>query len=132
MILKTSESDNASPDDAAIDEVLSQLDAKENPFAILATDDMNYMQTSGSANTGFVLEYQAGSIDRHFWASDAQIPIEEVAEAFKSYLRQNAQWKSGFDWEKQDLAAKGSGCASVLAFTLVLSGILSITVWIVV
>jgi hypothetical protein len=132
MILNTSESKNISPDDDAIDEVLRSLDAKDNLFAILATDDMNYMQTSGSAETGFVLEYQAGSMDQHFLASDAQISVEEVAEAFKSYLRQNDQWKSGFDWEKQDLAAKDGGCASVLAFTLVLSGFLSIAMWIVV
>jgi hypothetical protein len=124
MFLETSESKNTDPTEVVIDVVLKQLDGADNHFAILATDVMNYMQTSGSPETGFVLEYQAGFLEQHFRAPDSQIPLDNVVEAFKSYLKQDGHWKSAFDWQREELSSRG-GCASAIALLALVIGTLS-------
>lgn len=74
-------------------------------FLILAKDEMTYIQTSGSAKSGFVLEYQDGSIEEHFSCADAPLNVEQIVETLQRYLTGHDRWKSEFTWEKQELGS---------------------------
>jgi hypothetical protein len=74
-------------------------------FAILAVDENTYMQCAEQKQSPYeyVLEYQEGSLDRHYRAVDDGIPLEKVMVAFLKYLRRDASWKSDFKWERIEL-----------------------------
>lgn len=99
--------DTPSPKD--IDETLRSLDGHHNNFVILGCDEMTYMQTSGSSDMGFILEYQEGSLDEHYRATDDSIPLDQVARAFEMYLHGDETWKPLFEWRKEDLSVQ-RGC----------------------
>jgi hypothetical protein len=103
------------PSAAAIAEALSTLGAKGGSFAILGRDDMTYIQASGSMKDGCDLEYQEGSLSRHFRATNASISLQEVIAAFQDYAAGGSQWQSRFQWE----AEKKSGCLGVLLLVIV-------------
>lgn len=130
MTLETAESKDPSPTDESIEDALRKLDGASNHFAILSIDEMTYMQASGSAETGFVIEYQDGALDEHFKSTDTAIPLERVSKAFQSYLRRDDKWKSEFEWEK-DEAVAGGGCASALFALLIVPGAVSVVSWLV-
>jgi hypothetical protein len=77
----------------------------EEQFAILSVDDNTYMQCSEQDDPPdeYVLEYQDGSLKRHFAATDGPITLERVVEAFVKYLRGDESWKKDFRWEKMTL-----------------------------
>jgi len=50
-----------------------------------------------------VLEYQDGSLDRHYRAA-RPLPLQDVTRAFRSYLLGDGAWRSGYDWERLDLS----------------------------
>ncbi len=85
-------------DSRAITSALASLDG----FAILGRDEMTYMQTSGSARDGFVLEYQEGDTDRHYECPDT-LTVAQITRAFVSYADGTDTWKTAFRWEKLDL-----------------------------
>ena len=64
------------PDDQTIAQAHQNLMEEGDPFAILSKTEMTYIQTAGGSEEGFVLEYQDGSLDRHFRCSDEQLDIE--------------------------------------------------------
>lgn len=70
--------------------------------AILSSDEMAYIQAAGCADQGFALEYQEGSLDRHF-AAQGPVKLEAVVAAFLSYARGEDAWESAFSWQKVDL-----------------------------
>ena len=118
MQLETAEVNIDDPSVSRIRETLHQLDGEDNHFAILSIDDMTYLQTSGSPETGFVLEYQDGSLDRHFTADGEPLSLEDVTAAFADYLTRNDRWRSRFTWKREEPGA-GSGCGSASAALLV-------------
>jgi hypothetical protein len=74
-------------------------------FAILGDDPMTYIQCATHAEKPgeYILEYQDGSLKRHFTAVDEPITLDRVLSAFTRYLRKDASWKSDFQWELDDL-----------------------------
>ena len=53
------------PDAAAISKSLACVQG----FAILSNDKLTYIQASGSAKDGFLLEYQEGNTDQHYYST---------------------------------------------------------------
>jgi hypothetical protein len=86
-------------DDATIAEVLASLDGGRNVLATLERSGLTYLQAEGSVRAGFVLEYQDGSLDRHFRSRDPALPLAQVTEIFQSYGRGEATWREGLAWE---------------------------------
>jgi hypothetical protein len=82
------------------------LDAIDNEqFVILATSEFTFLQCAepDRRDGDYVLEYQDGSLDKHFCATDKPLPIERVQEAFVKYLNGDPTWQIDFDWEKMNL-----------------------------
>src|SRR2546421_5245750 len=91
---------------ATEDDILAYLEGEE--FAILSRDTDTYIQCAEQREPpyDFVLEYQDGSIDRHYQAINEPITLDRVISAFLKYLRGDESWWSDFRWEKMDLAAE--------------------------
>lgn len=80
---------------------------KGEQFAILSIDDNTYMQCAevdepGQEDVQFVLEYQDGSLDRHFQV-DQPISLDRVLDALAKYLRRDDSWLKDFKWQKMEL-----------------------------
>ncbi len=89
------------PSDAEIRDALRGLDAgDESGFVILGPDVMTYIQTCGDERGGFELEYQEGSTERHYCASDSAIPLDEILRAFREYRDGCGDWKERFQFER--------------------------------
>jgi hypothetical protein len=81
------------PDAAAIRKSLAEVQG----FAILSQNNLTYIQASGSAKDGFWLEYQAGSIDKHYRCPD-QLSLERATGVFVSYVQADDGWKTSIQW----------------------------------
>jgi len=79
---------------------------EEEAFAILSINDDTYIQCAEQSEPPYeyILEYQDGSIDRHYRAVAESITLDEVLAAFVKYVRQDASWMREFRWEKMDLS----------------------------
>ena len=73
----------------------------DNGFAILSRGDQTYIQCATTSWGQFVLEYQEGSLDQHFQATDP-VELDDVLVAFRAYALGRA-WKDRFTWRKLDL-----------------------------
>ena len=82
---------------------LSRIDGEG--FAILSQDPDTYMQCAAEPDRDgeYVLEYQDGSLDRHYHAVDGPITLQRVIAAFTKYLANDQSWLSDFEWERLDL-----------------------------
>lgn len=109
------ETTNPSPDE--ISATLASLDGRDDSFAILSMTDMEYVQTHGCARTGFVVEYQMGSIEQHFRSLRMDLPLETVDAIFRAYARRDPEWKSMTEWKLED-PGEGSSMAAARAFAL--------------
>jgi hypothetical protein len=93
-----------------IDERLRTLNSMDDDcFAILEQSNLTYLQTArkydpDAASPSYVLEYQDGSLARHFQAIAETISLERVIEVFQGYALEDESWQSGFAWEKMDLS----------------------------
>jgi hypothetical protein len=100
-------------DDPTLEQVEQGLRALRFPgdtFAILELRPSTYIQAATDDEGSFVVEYRDGSSDDHFRAARA-MRLEDVIAAFQSYLRQDDQWRSRFEWEKLDLSSGGASPA---------------------
>ncbi len=93
------------PSPEQISAVVAGLPPGGDAFVILAddADDMTFIQAIGSPAEGFGLEYQEGSLDRHFACTSQDLTAEHVVLALRSYLRGDAAWKTAFAWERMEL-----------------------------
>jgi hypothetical protein len=94
--------DNPCP--AEIRKAISQLDARGDGFLILMSDDMNYIQCSRNAKTGFMVEYREGSADDHYGSEKNDLDTETVSTIFSGYVTGDTAWKNGIRWAKLTLA----------------------------
>ena len=93
-------------DATMIDSVIRQLAAGgTDEFAILSRDDSNYVQTAlgPTPGSGFVLEYQVGSIDGHLRCFDTNLSAADIIRIFSLYLQGDDRWLAEHTWEKMDL-----------------------------
>lgn len=88
--------------DDSIAVALGRLDGDKCSYAILAQSDDTYLQTSGSPESGFVLEYQIDDLDHHYLALREAIPLTEVVSVFQKYARRDASWQRDFEWRKME------------------------------
>ena len=92
------------PSDEEIWDALVGLNPTENDaFAILGADGMTYVQTSGGATSGFVLEYQEGAIKEHYQSADKKLPLEVVAGCFMQFRDGEADWAERVAFEKMTM-----------------------------
>jgi hypothetical protein len=82
----------------------ASLDGEE--YAILGPNPDTYIQCAQGKERpdDYVLEYQDGSIARHYHAVDGPISMERVRAAFVKYRRGDPSWRFDFEWEKMDLS----------------------------
>jgi hypothetical protein len=85
------------------EELLSHIEGEE--FAILSMDAVTYIQCArqGEATCDYVLEYQGGSLENHFRATDEPITLERVVLTLQKYLRGDETWRTDLHWEKVKL-----------------------------
>jgi hypothetical protein len=88
---------------ATEDDILCFVEGED--FVILSVEPNTYIQCAEQREPPYeyVLEYQAGSLDRHYQAADGPITLDRVISAFIKYLRGDQSWQTDFQWEKMDL-----------------------------
>ena len=87
------------PDAATIAKVLGSLDGGRNVIATLEESAASYLQAEGSVTTGFVLEYQDGTLDRRYRSRGGMLPLVRVVETFQAYANGDEAWRRGAEWD---------------------------------
>jgi hypothetical protein len=89
--------------DATEDDILDSIEGEE--FAILGVEPDTYIQCAEDMEPPYEygLEYQAGSVARHYQAADGPITLDRVIATFLKYRHRNLSWLSDFQWEKMEL-----------------------------
>jgi hypothetical protein len=76
-------------------------------FAILSdsAESSTYLQVGERKEPPWdlIMEYQVGSLDNHFRATDSPLTIEVVIAAFQKYAKGDASWKADFHWKRIEL-----------------------------
>ncbi len=93
----------ADPSASQIAEELAALSSGGDSFAVLSRDELTYIQAAGARSEGFILEYQAGSIDQHYRSTDSNLPLSTVTDAFQLYAAEDSSWQSRTTWRREDL-----------------------------
>ena len=65
---------------------------------ILKKDQQQYLQAAATG-WGCIVEYRAGSNDEHYRAA-GELTLREVRDIFLRYLREDARWTEGAQWER--------------------------------
>lgn len=86
------------PTKAQISTALESLNADGNSFALLEITDSVYLETCFQAEGGYIVEYQAGSLDQHFQAIIDD--LTSLTPLFHDYAGGNDSWKSKCVWER--------------------------------
>ncbi len=69
-------------------------------FAILSSDPNGYIQCARTETQDYLLEYQEGSLQRHYRATSLPIRLDDVVSVLVKYRRGDPSWKSDFVWER--------------------------------
>ena len=99
LTLTTHDTGFDDPDATTIAKVLASLDGGRHVLATLGDSELTYIQVAGSVQTGFALEYQEGSLARHYKGRLANLSLETVTEIFQRYARGDGSWRQGAEWE---------------------------------
>ena len=99
LTLTTHDTGFDDPDAATIARVLASLYGGRHVLATLGRSELTYLQASGSVQTGFTLEYQDGSLDRHYKSPAATLPLGDVTDIFQTYARRDESWRRAVEWE---------------------------------
>jgi hypothetical protein len=108
------------PSAAQIAEVLAALPGGMDSFAILAESELSYMQAAGGPTDGFVLEYQAGSIEQHYWSARDDLPLSTVTQAFQLYATGDESWQQLATWEKKEISGSPLGVVPIALLAVAL------------
>lgn len=82
---------------------LERIRAEE--FAILERADHTYIQCCRRNHNvdgrpqNYELEFQDGSLERHYYALEDPISFGQILSAFKRYLRGDDSWENDFTWK---------------------------------
>ena len=91
-----------------------------NECAILSQDAMTYIQTVGSRDTGYHLEYQAEDTDHHYCALEP-VSHDEVVSVFRRYAMGDMSWKEDYSSTREEIGSPGgSGCMGVVSIMFAL------------
>ncbi len=99
LTLTTHDTGFDEPDSATIARVLASLDGGRHVLASLGESELRYVQASGSVQTGFVLEFQEGSLSRHHRSRSTDLPLATVTDVFQRYARGDESWRLTVEWE---------------------------------
>ena len=115
--------------DELIEKKVYSLTGEGDSFMILSVDEMTYMQASGDPRGGFMLEYQDGSLEQHYYCADTDISAGKVTDAFRSYLAGDGKWRKKYHWKRENEGGNpGSGIIKyVVLFCMV--AILAFVAW---
>jgi len=117
------------PDAATIAKVLASLDGDRHVLATLARSDVTYVQASGSAQNGLALEYQEGSLDRHYRSGAATLPLETVTDIFQRYARADESWRDVAPWEHVPYVPQTVPWHSTWVGYIVILAVVAFLVW---
>jgi len=96
------------PGERELHEALLSLDGRDRKFAILSliAEPQTYLQVYLDADqrADVILEYQDGSIERHFQAVSPVLALEEVVPIFERYRRDDPTWQRCCEWQRVDPA----------------------------
>jgi len=106
-----------------LEEKLRSLPGEGDSFLILSKNEMTYMQTSGSIQEGFILEYQEGSVDEHYACTNSPLTQDLLVQAFKDYLNGKPDWINDLTWEKEDIQTASFSWLLVIVVLFVLAAI---------
>lgn len=95
----------ASP--AAFQAIIPALAGQEDPFAIVfeSRNAPIFMQTLWMSS-GYVLEYQEGSLANHFRTVREDLSAEEVITAFQSFAAGESAWRTPFEYRRIRVASR--------------------------
>ena len=86
------------PDPATIAKVLAELDGDRHVLATLGESDLTYLQVTGGGPAGLQLEFQDGSLDRHYRSKNPDQPLALVTDLFQRYARGDQSWRDEVEW----------------------------------
>jgi hypothetical protein len=116
--------DNPTPEQ--IDHAIRSLPGGDDSFAILAIDEMTYVQAAGPDADGlFDLEHQLGGLEYHYQAMEP-VSTEEVVIAMQAFAAGDETWKQAFQWQRQQIEASAGGCAGMVLLLAVAAVALAI------
>jgi hypothetical protein len=129
LTLTTHDTGFDEPDAATIAKVLASLDGDRHVLATLGSSERVYVQASGSAQTGFALEYQEGSLDQHYKSCATAVPLEQATEIFGKYARGDESWPHGLEWERVPFVRpKASWFGTWIGFVITLALVIAL-IW---
>jgi hypothetical protein len=129
LTLTTHDTGFSDPDPETIAAVLASLDGERHVLATLGRSDLTYLQVSGAVKTGFVLEYQEGSLDQHYRSHAGDLPLEAVTRAFQSYARGDEAWGQSIDWEHVPVVRPTVPWYSTWVGYIIVLGIVITLIW---
>jgi hypothetical protein len=91
--------DNPTPEQ--VEQGLRTLEPANRDYAILEQQASTYLQTAPNGDGTYLLEFQDGSLDQHYRAS-RPLQLDDLIGAFGAYRRQDASWRSRYEWQKID------------------------------
>ena len=99
LTLTTHDTAFADPDAATIARVLASLDGGRHVLATLGHSELTYLQVSGAVSSGFALEHQEASLERHYRSRAEALSLDEVTDIFQRYARGDESWRQRVAWE---------------------------------
>ena len=66
-----------------IEQAIFAMTGESDSFVILSRDRMTYIQVAGGPRTGFLLEYQEGSLEKHYSCTELDLGTSDVIQAFQ-------------------------------------------------
>src|SRR5262245_28601259 len=81
------------PDPATIAKVLAALDGDRHVLATLGESDLTYLQVTGGGPAGLALEFQDGSLDRHYRSKNPDQSLALLTDLFQRYARGDQSWR---------------------------------------
>jgi hypothetical protein len=86
------------PSESQIREALQQLGSDDCTFAILDLDNESFMQSSGSIEQGFIVEYCESNSKGILQSLKHDITLERVVDAFVGFRNNDTGWSTGLEF----------------------------------
>ena len=88
---------------AVIETLIPALKGRDDPFAILDDgSEQTYTQVLWQPS-GFILDYQEGSMDHHYRSIRDDLSEADIVAAFCGYLERNPSWRAGIEFQRIEL-----------------------------
>lgn len=94
------------PNMANITRALHRISGNGGHFAILSRNKMTYLQAIYIQNSGFHLEYQSSSVDKHYHCTDEGLDLKKVTRAFELYFMRDGRWRTELRWERERMLSR--------------------------